>query len=95
MARSLTTIQNSDRIVAIRGKESQRRNAAEAAALAWMAEAEGRGVAEAIAHMEQSVLQAPALSHGWCCHLDAPHYISSVIINTKYKGLLNDSAAYG
>ena len=59
MARSLTTIQNSDRIVAIRGKESQRRNAAEAAALAWMAEAEGRGVAEAIAHMEQSVLQAP------------------------------------
>jgi hypothetical protein len=44
VARSLTTMQNSDRIVAIRGKESQRRNAAEAAALAWMAEAEGRGV---------------------------------------------------
>ena len=35
-------------------------------------------------------------NHGWYCRLDAPRYISLVIIHTKYnEGRLNDSIARG
>ena len=31
---------------------------------------------------------------GWCCHLDAPHHISSVVLSTKSNGgRLNDRLA--
>ena len=35
-------------------------------------------------------------SHGWWSRLDAPYYISLVIIHKTYnEGRLNDSASYG